>query len=66
MIMSTSCAAFIAAYKSSYINCFTCRYWDHEELTCINPEEIARRRGDRELEEIEKLLRKNKPVRGPL
>jgi len=64
--MSTSCAAFMAAYKSSYINCFTCKYWDHEELTCINPEEIAKRRGNREFKEIEKLLRKNKPVRGPL
>lgn len=61
-----TCAEFMAAWKSEYENCHTCRYWDRDELTCINPEELARRKKVQEIADLEKMAKRNKPVAGPL
>lgn len=57
-----TCLQFMAAWKSRYINCHTCRFWDRDELTCVNPEEIERREKVQALEEMERLMKRNKAV----
>ncbi len=57
-----SCAQFMAAWESDYENCHTCRYWDRDELTCLNKEELARREKAKKLNEMDKLMRRSKAV----
>ena len=62
-----NCAEFMAAWDStSWINCTTCKYWDWDELTCLNKDELAKREKARALDDLEKLMRQNKSVVGPL
>jgi len=55
-----SCSKFVAAYRSNYVNCYTCRYRDE----CL-VDSIEYKR-DREFAEFERMLKENKPVEGPL
>jgi hypothetical protein len=54
------------AWESSYINCHTCHYWDRDELTCVNKAEMERRKELLKIEELEKQMRRNKSIIGPL
>ena len=60
--MGKSCKAFIAAYKSPYVNCATCKYWDSEDFVCAEPSELAKRNKANEFDEMDKLMRQSKAV----
>ena len=62
--MDKTCLEFVKAWDSEYINCHTCRYWDREELTCIDKEEIAARNKVRAFDAIEKLMVTSRTVVG--
>ena len=60
------CVDYRPSYKTSYRNCLTCRRWDHDDLICLNKEEVTRRGKERYFDEMEKMMRSNKSVSGPL
>ena len=66
MSENKNCADFIASYKSDIITCFSCKYWHHEDFVCLNPEEMRKRRKENEFDDLSKMMRKNKPIHGPL
>lgn len=61
-----TCLEFMAAWKSEYENCHTCKHWDRDELTCLNKKELERREKARALGDLEKQMKRNRPVKGPL
>ncbi|MDP4158213.1 MAG: hypothetical protein Q8911_00415 [Bacillota bacterium] len=64
--MAKTCKEFVEAYKSEYINCFTCRHWDREDFACNEPGELAKRNKVREFNAFDKQMKRNKSVIGPL
>lgn len=60
--MGKSCKAFMAAWKSEYENCFTCIKWNRDDLVCMDPEEVARRKKAQERATMDKLMRQSKAV----
>jgi len=61
-----SCRAFVEAYASKYTNCFNCLYWHMDDFVCLNSEEIKRRRVETEFDSIDRIMRSNTPIVGPL
>lgn len=61
-----TCLQFMAEWKSEYENCHNCIKWNRDDLVCMDPKEVARRRRASELSQIDKMVRKNKAVKGPL
>ncbi len=57
-----SCTQFMAAWDSKHKYCCTCKYWDVDELTCLNPTEVAKRKKAREIADLEKQMKTNKAV----
>lgn len=66
MSENKSCAEFMALYASDYVNCFTCRFWDREDFVCNEPSELAKRNKVKELDSLDKQMKRNKSVIGPL
>ena len=61
-----TCLQFMAAWESKYENCCTCIKWNRDDLVCMDPAEVVKRRRESELRVINKMIRGNKPIRGPL
>ena len=64
--MEKSCKDFIAAYQSKIITCFSCKYWEHDDFICLNPDEVKKRNKENEFDELERQMKSNRPVKGPL
>ena len=66
MSKNKSCKDFIASYPSKIVNCMTCKHWNNEDFVCMESEEVKRRKEEIELDSIDRQMRGNKPIRGPL
>lgn len=61
-----TCAEFMQKWKSDYLNCFSCKWWNMPDFICLNPEEIKKRRKQNEFDEMDREMKGNKGVKGPL
>jgi len=64
--VSKDCLTFIAAYKSEYVNCFSCIHWDREDFICRESEEYKKQNKENRFDRVAKSMANNKPVNGPL
>ena len=61
-----TCAQFMAAWASEYKYCCNCIKWNRDDLVCMDAAEVARRSKARETDSIDRTMRSNRPIAGPL
>jgi len=64
--VSKSCLEFVAAYRSSRVNCMTCAHWNSDDFVCMDKDELAKREKENIFDEMSQMMRRNRAVAGPL